>query len=320
MKTLDAISKYICQHNRILKIVCWVFFILLITGYCLFQRPLILNTYAAYGISDITIACLLIVLCLLPYSLSHRLKLGTAWYSLAFCPSMAIIATVSNEKIGCNTIIIIAAMLAVWLLLVIKQPRLPFRHINVNIWTLIVAAVITYTAGNTDLLAHHRHQLQHYLINNQYEKALQVGCKTTDVDSAVFNLRATAMVRTNQLADKLFCYPVPAKTTNIVADSKSNPDIMLCDLLLQKRLPEFARLLPHYYEVNSPALPQHYKEALIIYKSRTATPQITYSNAIVEANYADFLAEKKRYTSPAERKRKCYDLYGNTYFWYYHFQ
>ena len=94
---------------------------------------------------------------------------------------------------------------------------------------------------------------------------------------------------------------------------------MLCNLLLQKKLNEFARMLPHIYDTDNQSLPQHYKEALIIYKSRTANPQITYSNTIIEANYADFLAEKKRHSSTAESKRKCHDLYGNTYFWYYHF-
>ena len=304
------------MSEKLIRIVGWVLFILLLIGYCLFQRSLLINTYADYGVSDLTIVCLAVVLCLLPYSLAHRLKLDTAWYSLAFWPSMAIVAIICNEHIGWRTIALTAAMLAVWLFLVIKRPRLQFEPININIWLLIVAAILCYTIGNTNLLTHYRHQMQRHLLAGEYDKVLQVGNRVSDVDSSLFNLRATAMVNTNQLADKLFNYPVPDKPqiSNI-----TSPDVMLCNLLLQKKLNEFARILPHFYDTDNPSLPQHYKEALVIYMSRTASPQITYSNTIVEANYADFLAEKKRHTSQAESKHKCHSLYGNTYFWYYHF-
>lgn len=302
--------------DKLIRIVGWIFFILLLIGYCLFQRPMLLNIYADYGVSDLTIVCLAVVLCLLPYSLAHRLKLDTAWYSLAFWPGMAIIAIICNEHIGWRTIALTAAMLVAWLYLVIKRPRLQLKSLNLNIWSLITAAILCYTIGNTNLLNHYRHQMQRYLMAGDYDKVLQVGSRTSDVDSALFNLRATAIVNTNQLADKLFHYPVPDKhnISNI-----NSPDVMLCNLLLQKKLNEFARMLPHIYDTDNQSLPQHYKEALIIYKSRTANPQITYSNTIIEANYADFLAEKKRHSSTAESKRKCHDLYGNTYFWYYHF-
>ena len=306
--------------EKLIKIVGWIFFILLLIGYCLFQRPLLLNTYADYGVSDLTIVCLAVVLCLLPYSLAHRLKLGKAWYSLAFWPSMAIVAIICNEHIGWRTIALTAAMLAVWLYLVIKRPSLQFKPFNLNIWSLIVAALFCYAIGNTDLFTHYRHQMQRHLMAGDYEKVLQVGSRTSDVDCALFNLRATAMVNTHQLADKLFHYPVPDKyQASDIKYQTSDPDVMLCNLLLQKKLNDFVRLLPHFYDTGSKSLPQHYKEALILYKSRTTNPQINYSNTIVETNYADFLTEKKRYTSPAESKRRCYDLYSNTYFWYYYF-
>lgn len=318
-KVTNQIAKYLPSPDRSIKIVCWTFFILWTAGYYLFQRPLILSAYAAYGVSDLTVLCLLLVLCLLPYSLSHRLKLDTAWYSLAFCPSMAILAIVSNEQVGWRTVILTAALLIVWLYLVIRRPRLHLKKINLNLWTLIAVAAVTYMAGNTDMLTHYRCRIQSHLANNDYQEALQIGIRTDEADTAVFNLRATAMIRTNQLADKMFTFPVPAKTSSIAANSKYSPDIMLCNLLLQKRLNDFVRLLPHYYDISSSTLPQHYKEALIIYMTRTANPQIAYSNTLIEANYVEFIAEKKRYSSPAESKYKCKDLYGNTYFWYYYF-
>ena len=306
--------------EKLIRIVGWVFFILLLIGYCFFQRPLLLNTYADYGVSNLTIVCLVLVLCLLPYSLAHRLKLDAEWYSLAFWPSMAIVAVTCNEHIGWRTIALTAVMLGVWLFLVIKRPSLQFKSLNLNIWSLIVAAILCYAIGNTDLLTHYRHQMQRYIMDGDYEKALKVGNRTADVDSALFNLRASALLSTNQLADKLFHYPVPTKPQISNFNSQiSNSEIILCNLLLQKKLNKCARLLPHFYDTGSQTLPQHYKEALIIYRSRTANPQINYSNTIVETNYADFLTEKRRYASPDESKRKCYDLYGNTYFWYYFF-
>ena len=78
-------------------------------------------------------------------------------------------------------------------------------------------------------------------------------------------------------------------------------------------------MLPQLYNISSDTLPLHYKEALVIYMSRSTNPSLSYANTLIETNYADFMAEKKKYPTASESKSKCYNLYGGTYFWYYHF-
>ena len=316
-------GKYLMNPGRLPKLVCWAVFIVLLVGYWLFQHDLIINNYKGYSISNVTIVCLLVVVGLLPYSLSHRLKLSDQWYALAFFPSLIIIAIIANDSITLPVIVFTIAMLVLWLLLVVKQPRLEARPQNINLWTIIIAAIAAFICSDTNLHSHYRHRMQSLLAEGQYDKVLQIGVNASETDSAIFNLRATALLQTNQLGNKLFCHPVPGQTIQIqpsthqVYDTK---DLVLCNLLLQKKLTEFARTLPKLYSINSPTLPKHYKEALVIYMSRSANPCISYSDAIVETNYAEFLDEKKKHSTSAESMSKCHDLYGNTYFWYYHFK
>ncbi|MBR4649766.1 MAG: hypothetical protein IKO67_06410 [Bacteroidaceae bacterium] len=315
--------------RRQILLLCWGFFFVGIIGYWLFQHLLILHSYANMGVSDITIVCLLVLLALLPYSLAHRCKLSLEWYALAFCPSIFILAIIANEHIGIGTIIMTAMMFIIWLIMVIKQPRLHCHPLNINLCTLLLVMTAALCCSNTDELTHNRHKVQHLIDKGQYEDALLVGRRSHATDAELFNLRATALLHTHQLGNRLFSYPVPipgngaAPRISIpsgMADSTDTRDILLCNLLLKKELPTFSKMLPKLYDnINSTTLPLHYKEALVIYMSRSTNPGLSYSNTLVEANYADFIAEKKKYEAAAESKSKCHDLYGNSYFWYYFF-
>ena len=308
-----------------IQMLCWGFLFMGIIGYWSFQHLLILNSYSYLGVSNLTIVCLLIIATLLPYSLARRCRLANEWYALAFCPSMLGLSVIANQHIGAATIITAALALTVCIVLAVKQPALRCHPVNSNLTILIVVSIISLCITDTDELTHNRNKLQHLVAAGKYEDALRVGTSSTATDSSVFNLRATALNHIHQLGSRLFNYPVPQSNSNIAISSAprlsaaDTRDITLCNLLLSKDLSTFSKVLPQLYNISSDTLPLHYKEALVIYMSRSTNPSLSYANTLIETNYADFMAEKKKYPTASESKSKCYNLYGGTYFWYYHF-
>ena len=94
-------------------------------------------------------------------------------------------------------------------------------------------------------------------------------------------------------------------------------DYWLCTFLLQKRLDDFAKWLPHFYGISS-TLPKHYREALILYRSLFVHPRIVYNGTATEVtNYTDFMELANKYKNVTERKNYLRRLYGNTYWWFY---
>lgn len=96
-------------------------------------------------------------------------------------------------------------------------------------------------------------------------------------------------------------------------------DYLLCAYLLDKNLDAFAATLPLCHGVND-SLPQHYKEALVLYDRLHTTPAVMYENSAIETNLYDFLHYGMRYPDATERSNRCRSMYGNTYWWYYYFQ
>lgn len=104
----------------------------------------------------------------------------------------------------------------------------------------------------------------------------------------------------------------PEKLTPVVAD------YLLCALLLDKDLDGFVRALPLYYTVDD-KLPRYYKEALILYVHSRMSPELTYEDAVLQANYSEYQALRRKEATDAGRYKACRNLYGNTYWFYYHF-
>lgn len=100
-------------------------------------------------------------------------------------------------------------------------------------------------------------------------------------------------------------------------------DYFLVTLLLEKRLDDFAKNLPRFYSTNPDrmsALPKHYREALILYRSLFVHPRLIYAGTEEEqANYSDFQDVYNKYTNVIMRNNYTRRLYGNTYWWYFHF-
>ena len=96
-------------------------------------------------------------------------------------------------------------------------------------------------------------------------------------------------------------------------------DYLLCAYLLDKDLDAFISLLPRRYDLEG-GLPQHYKEAVLLYRRLRTSPAVVYKDTAVEANLDDFLRFGTKFDDAVERSNQTRRMYGNTYWWYYYYQ
>ena len=98
---------------------------------------------------------------------------------------------------------------------------------------------------------------------------------------------------------------------------KPATDYLLCGYLLDKDLDGFVNEIRHKYNLESPSLPKHYKEALTLYTHLRANPVLVYHNEVMDADYADFHKLENGYADKRERMSYVRDTYGSTYWFYY---
>lgn len=101
--------------------------------------------------------------------------------------------------------------------------------------------------------------------------------------------------------------------------NKAVNDYLLCSYLIDKDLDTFAAEIGKYYTVND-SLPKHYREALTLYTHSKVNPVVVYRQPVMEEDYRNYLAMKKQYSLPSERKGKVKEYYWNTYWYYYDFE
>lgn len=101
---------------------------------------------------------------------------------------------------------------------------------------------------------------------------------------------------------------------------KSVTDYILCGYLLDKNLDGFVNMIKNKYNLTSPSLPKHYKEALILYTHLRANPVLVFHSEIMDADYADFQKLEEKYPDKSERYSYVKDTYGETYWFYYFYQ
>ena len=92
-------------------------------------------------------------------------------------------------------------------------------------------------------------------------------------------------------------------------------DYRLAGFLLDRRLDDFADCLPRYYELNTEALPRHYREALVLYQQLRDT--IVLADSSTTTRYKEYRQQDSIYRQPQERHLRNEDLYGDTYWYYY---
>lgn len=94
-------------------------------------------------------------------------------------------------------------------------------------------------------------------------------------------------------------------------------DYLLCGFLLDKNLDGFVNAIRYKYNLSSPSLPKHYREALTLYTHLRANPVLVYHNEVLDADYADFQELERKYTDKRKRESYVRDTYGGTYWFYY---
>lgn len=305
------------------ELCLWLFFTVHLFGIWIFQHYMIEATWADRGVTPVTVVCLFLILFLMPYSLSHKLRIKPQWYSLIFLPEIILCTLLSQESLSLSCVIAAAVAIGIFVLLVYKQPMMPGKPVTTNIVLYLGMAVYYCVFANTDELTHYKYTIMHYERVGQYDRALETGKKSLHINNEVFCLRAIAMLKTNTIGNRLFKYPVPCDFDTIRTisglDTSQRRDAILCNLLLQKKLDIFVGQLQNWYDIKSPDLPRYYKEALVIYLSKTIDTDLTYDDTAVQTDYNDFVAEMKKHSDRQVRSNMCRWQYPDSYFWYYFF-
>lgn len=211
---------------------------------------------------------------------------------------------------------------------------------------------------NSDEVFHNELKVERGILHGNYKSALSAGEESLATSPLLFSLRACALSCENTLGESLFDYPVPSPRPNLSFSEEDfrnmlfsrdglenavSPDMrgsmtereasgkkyydfatsdhLLCSLLLDKKLDEFARRLPEFYDISNTHvnLPRHYREALVLYNALFIHPRLIYYSVSTKQNYLDFIELCNTCSTPAERKNLSRRLYGNTFWWYYYF-
>ncbi|MBR1400590.1 MAG: hypothetical protein IJ562_03250 [Prevotella sp.] len=204
--------------------------------------------------------------------------------------------------------------------------------------TICIILSVSMSLTDTSDVHHYRLRTERLLLDGKTDRALLVGKKSRTTNRDLVMLRAYALEKNHQLGDKLFQYPMvkggsailypdssteqrflPLEQIRRLAEDKQSVDYRLCGLLLDKQLDAFAKSVTKYYDVSSPTLPKHYKEALTLYTHKRSNRVITYYDSVVDADYEDFL-KLVNGSSKDISQTSARDVYGNTYWYYYVYQ
>lgn len=236
----------------------------------------------------------------------------------------------------------------------------PITIMNTNLLVLFVLCLMTVWIGNSNRTFHHELQAERYLRERQYDKALEVGRKSLESSRSLTVLRSYAMSRAGVLGDKLFEYPQYYRSEGLFFADDSltvlrytndsiyymlgvRPykgegrmeflrnicykgtgkylalDYYLSALLLEKELDGFAESLEELVDTAT-VLPRHYKEAVLMYKSKHPDYPFNVSDTTLMGRYEDYKALQQTFKLPMEEKNLMRREYGDTYWWYFDYQ
>lgn len=226
----------------------------------------------------------------------------------------------------------------------------------INILQMVAMALITCGIGNSSQVFHYRLRVENCIMSEDYAGAAKVGALDARTDSSLTMLRVWALSEQGKLGDNLFEYSLKGnsdamlpngssvrlmmapesklyKELGVVFREKMRPvkyfeklhrghfatrkahDWLLCAYLLDCNLEAFASALPKYYKLDE-ALPQSYREAIVLYNHMRNNSRIVYRSPVLDADYEDFISLARKIKNPQERLATLKDNYGKTY-WYY---
>ena len=214
--------------------------------------------------------------------------------------------------------------------------------------------------SNGNDVYHYRVHAEACILRHDYQAALKVGKKSLATDSSLTMIRAYALAKEGLLGECLLEYPVVGGSQALLPNKQSvkwmmvdagttyrdmglvllQPLSPLCYLsfvvchryatpmakdylrmgyLLDKRLDDFAKWVGKFYALND-TLPQHYREALVLYGHLRSQPVVDYHHAVTEADFADYQQlERSEPNNKVLRQNLLRDTYGNTYWYYYEY-
>lgn len=206
-----------------------------------------------------------------------------------------------------------------------------------NLFVMVLMFLFVGLASNDDDVLHFRLRAETCMLRRDYDGALRAGMKSLATDSSLTMLRIHALARSGQLGNRLFHYPLVGGSDVMMPDGNHVRTIMfpgyrlvryprqqfiLCKHLLDRNLDAFASALSHDIKTGDSAalanLPEHYREALVVYSRQRESPVLDLHDEVLDADYTDFQKLAHDPQDVASGHSRLRDIYGTTY-WYYFF-
>lgn len=232
--------------------------------------------------------------------------------------------------------------------------------VNSNLAILTLLCLMTVCIGNSDVNFHHELAVEKAIRNKDYAEARMVGVKSLETTRTLTTLRAYALSLEGTMGEHMFEYPQyygadgllfaprSQETLCLNADSlyaylgaapgvTEKPvdylsricrnetgkytalDYYLSALLLDKQLDRFASEVKTYcFEQDT--LPRYYREAMLLYQHTHPDSTAEKKDTLAMQRLDEYLSRQKEFSSPQEAKNLMRREYGDTYWWYYHYQ
>lgn len=286
--------------------------------------------------SFLVVVFITLLLWLLQIGISRMSFFEGHTFTISCLPSLILLPLFTHlvPDINWKFIFLTVLMLVIWYsYLVVSKIKQPLNLCG-NLFVLLLGLIYVAVAANANDVKLYQFRMYRYLSEGRIGDALMVGKKSLATDGNLTNIRAYALNRNHELGECLFEYALPegqiylnpdytlSEKMVLKNDTLPKSDYVLCELLLQKKLDEFAaqaKLAVDNGTLNLQMMPKHYREALILYNHLRMNPEWVFSDVQTEQNYRDYMEAYHRETKYEIRSNILRRLYGDTYWWYFHF-
>lgn len=231
------------------------------------------------------------------------------------------------------------------------------RRVWLNLLQMATMMLGVAAIGNSNATFHYRTHIETALMRGDVDEALKVGKESDETDAQLTMLRVHALARKGRLGDELFTYKLAGTSADFLpsrnslfilpADTiwkhlggrpiykltaeryyhaletdslatKAVGDYVLCGLLVDRKLDDFVKTLPTYYEPDSvQPLPRHYQEALVLYNHQHNRATKAIANDAMEEQWNALRQLEADYPDATERRLRVFEAFEYTYWWYY---
>lgn len=186
---------------------------------------------------DRTIGALLITsaLCLMQLVVARLTKLYHRTHALTYVPSMLVLLLIGNINPDIDKgydvwgrLWLVIGVLVVWLFVCqIARQALPMdssrdssgvfsRRVWINMLIMTCMMLFVAAGSNSNAVFHYRTHVEASIIRGDYEEALRTGNRSLESDESLTMLRAYALSKQGQLAERLFEYPLVGSSVTLL--------------------------------------------------------------------------------------------------------